>query len=568
MFGVYIMKFFYLLLTLLLFYGCSDNSTTTSTTPVFNISLSPNLAGSFPTLVPVNSQLVVYTTEPIDYTTVNTQTVYLKNLTDATLTISTVQSLSTTTGKAIVIRPVTHLTPSNDYELVVTTDVATAAGEHRSSDAVITFTTGTQLDTTPPALIATLPENITTGSLEKFGIISFQFDEPLSPLSIQNVQINVKENGPSTGPGVAGELILSGSLLSFVPDENLIEGSGYSVELNTTNIVDLAGNAYNASTIETLDFYVPSTPDAKPIVDFVGSTDYNLSAKVNVLTSNQNELFVGTDAGFDILTYENASMVHRSHLEGVKLGTVYSIALDISNQRVYLGTSTGFSAIDISDLNLPTIISHIDTLNANGYYVPVYGLSVSQGHIYLAASSLGVMDINISNIASPTLLNTQNTQAPAFDLTSMDATNLVLSSYGNTLSTINKNTLVETDLAPRSIYSHNIYTQLNANSYTDVLYSAGVRGIGIASDTGTSLNNYFLSSEAYVTRITKHGDNSVAIMKNIGLGYFMASGGIYKYQYLPFNPTAVTYLGNKTALGNDLLILADKTGQIYIQVIN
>ena len=566
------MKSFYLLLTLLLISGCSDHNTAKSTSPTFNISLSPSLSGSFPTLVPVNSQLVVYTTEPIDYTTVTEQTVYLKNLTNATLTVSTVKSLSTTAGKAILIRPVTHLSASNDYELVVTTNVATATGQHRSDDAIITFTTGTQLDTTVPTLISTFPEYTTTGDLEKFGIISFQFSEALSPLAIENVQISVQENGPTTSPDVEGTLLLSGSLLSFVPNNYLVPGSSYRVELNTTHITDLAANPYSASTLETLDFYVASAQYEKPINNFNGVLDYNLSVKINTLASHQNELYVGSNNGFDIFTYNDTAtptkLVHRSHLEDAQLGIVYSIELDIPNQRVYLGTSTGFTTVNISDLNTPSIISHIDALNANGYYVPVYGLTFSQNHLYLAASSLGIMDIDISNISAPLLLQTKSTQAPAFDLVLMNATHLAFSSYGNALSTINKSTLIETDIFPQAIYSHNLFMRPNANNYNDFYYASGIKGIGIFSDNDPSYDNRFLQSEAYVTRIIDHNDTSIAIMKDIGLGFFSSTGGIYQYQSLAFDPTAITYLDNQTSTGKDLLILSDKTGQLYLEVMN
>ena len=566
------MKTFYLLLTLFLFYGCSDNSTEKSAVPSFNISLSPALSGNFPTLIPVNSQLIVYTTEPLDYTTVNTQSVYLKNTTDNRRVVSKVESLLTTTGHAIAIKPLVYLDPGSDYEIVVTTDVATDAGEHRSSNAVITFTTGIQIDTTSPVLIGSLPDTGSTASIEEYGVISFQFDEDLSPLRIQDVQINVKEDGALTGPGIAGAFVLSGSLLSFIPDQHLTPGSDYRVELNTSNIVDLSGNHYNGPTIEYLYFSVIPAQDATPINDFIGVEDYNLSSRVHTLTSSQNELFVGTDSGFDIFTYDNAAtqtkLVHRSHLEDAQLGAVYSIALDTLNQRVYLGTSTGLSAVDISDLNLTTIISHIDTLNENGYFVPVYGVDFDQDHLYLAASSLGVMDINISNISSPTVLQTHTTKAPAFDIRVMDNLNLALSSYGNGISTLSKSTLTETDILQESVYSHNLFDRYNPNDSSDYFYSAGVKGIGILQNTGTSLNNSFRQTNAYVTRVLDRTDKSVAMMKDLGLAFFSGTGDIYQYQHLPFAPTAMTYIENQTALGNDTLVLGDRTGQLYLQVMN
>ncbi len=566
------MKTFYLLLTLLLFYGCSDQNSEKDSTPEFSISLSPKLAGNFPTLIPVNSQLIVHATEPLDYSTVNEQTVYVRDLTDGARPISIVESLSTTTGQAISIRPVAYLVPEHDYELVVTTDVATQTGEHRSTNAVINFTTGPSIDTTAPTLIGSLPEDGTTVLLEKFAVISFQFDEPLLPFAIENVQINVKEDGPTTSPGIEGELLLSGSLLSFIPTTHLTPGSNYRVELNTTHIIDLSGNAYNAAAIETRLFTVAAIQNETPLIDFNGVADYNLSVQVNTMISSQNDLFVGSEDGLDIFTYDNTAtptkLVHRSHLEDEQMGAVYSLSLDTINQRLYLGTAKGFSAVDISDINHTTLVSHIDTLNENGYFTPVYGVDFFQTHLYLAASSLGIMDINISNILSPTILQSRTTKSPTFDLKVMDIYNIAVSSYGNGISRVSRSSLTETDLLQEPVYSHNLFDRYNANDSTDYFYSAGVKGIGILENTGTALNNNFLQAQSYVTRIVDRADKSVAIVKNLGLGFFSTTDGFYEYNYLPFEPTAITYIENQTGLGNDMLVLADRTGQFYLQVID
>jgi len=566
------MKTFYLLLALLLFYGCSDNNIEERSAPVFSISLSPKLAGNFPTLIPVNSQLIVHATEPLDFSTVNTQTVYIRDLSDGARPESIVQTLATTTGQAISIRPVAYLIPDNDYELVVTTDVTTETGEQRSSNAVINFTTGPSIDTTAPTLVGSLPEDGTTVTLEKFAIISFQFDEPLLPFSIQNVQINVKEDGPTTGPGVEGELVLSGSVLSFIPKVHFTAGSDYRIELNTTHIMDLSGNPYNAATVVTRLFSVIPTQDSTPLIDFNGVADYNLSTQVNSMASSGDDLYVGTAKGLDIFTYDNTAtptkLVHRSHLEDELIGTVYSLALDMVNQRAYLGTSRGFSTVDISDINHTTLISHVDTLNGNGYFTPVYGLDYAQTHLYLAASSLGVLDINITDVSAPAILQTRATKSPTFDLRVMDNFNIALSSYGNGISSVSRSSLTETDILQETVYSHNLFARANPNDGNDYFYSAGIKGLGILETTGTAQNNNFTQTEAYVTRVLDRDDKSIAILKNLGLGFFSATGGFYEYHYLTFEPTAITYIENLTGLGNDMLILADRTGQLYLQVID
>ena len=111
-----------------------------------------------------------------------------------------------------------------------------------------------------------------------------------------------------------------------------------------------------------------------------------------------------------------------------------------------------------------------------------------------------------------------------------------------------------------------MFKRLSVSLNDNFFYSAGTEGVGNAEDTGTSFIFNFIQTEAYVTRIADRSGSAVAIMKDLGLGFFSDTGTISRYESLPFTPTAMTFLENTTPLGN-LLILSDRSGQIYLEVV-
>ena len=564
------MKSIYILVAMLFFYGCSSD--TESTTPnveatvAFEVSQAPSLAGGYLVPVPVNARIVVYATEELDLSTVDNTTVFIRKVTGTDPDVE-VNAFHTPQGDALIITPALYLTPNSEYEIVVTTAVATVGGEHRSTDAVISFTTNAQIDTTAPTMESISPEE-GTDTAEAFTTISFQFSESLSPEGIANVGISLEEQGPTTAPAIGGELVLSGSLLTFIPDQNLTAGALYKVTLDTTHFVDYAGNAYAGTATEVVNFTVHAT--GTRVTDFFPSADLDLNTKVNAIKSVGSQLFVATQNGVRILDYDNtvtpgAQLSLTGSLESPDLGAVYALVVEPASSTLYVASSTGMSIIDFTNPASMQIVGHVDVLNGYGHFTPVYGIAVDGTHAYLAATSLGVIDVDITNPTAPSIIATQSTQALAFDLFVIDTTNLALSSFGNGISKVDRTTLAETDLiTDKMVFTHNAYD--DSGAYNNFYFAAGNLGLGrYDEDTSAPVTLSYADLASYLTRIVSRGYWSAGIVKDIGLVFYSNSNSIHDYQLLSFKVSMIGYVED-TFSSDDILIISDPQGQLYVQV--
>ena len=559
------MKLFSLLLIGLLFLGCQSKESTQDmkSTPkeLFNITLSPQLAaGHIKTAVPITADLIVLPTVFLDPATITPGTpeapgsLYIveegtEEHPSITLSIKEIGD-----KQYITIRPDASLKLQTDYTIVMTPAVMTQTGEHRETNAVITFTTD-EGDTTPPRLVDTLPQAGRT-HVQPYTTIYFQFNEPLSPESLTGLELNVTD-GESTH--FTGTLSLSGALLSFVPDTNFTGGAHYDAELNTSTLRDLSGNFYREDDGEAMlstDFTITSyETDLDP---FSGTADYNLSAQANCIEDNNLTLFVGTDDGLDVLYYDpyttTTYIKPLLHING--LGSVYSIDLNMTEQRAYIGSSTGFSIVDISDLNDPNktrILSNWDNFGA-----PVYNVFMQSEHVYLAGTTEGVTDLNISDETNPTVLIYSDTDEKILPvdlfLDQEDTTHLVISDYTKGIYTLDTETLSVMDYL-----SYQFKGEIH-NIFTNYLFSAGIAGIG---SNGEGI--LYSPAASYVTRIYRFGQYSTAIIRDIGIGFFNAdnSSRIGSYERTSFDISAIGYLVDNTD-GAIVIIISDTAGHLYI----
>ena len=555
----------YILLILLLLTGCSDNNNS-STSPnevssSFSIQLAPALSGVLSQGVATNSQLIIQATEPLDVNTITESSVYIQTTAgvqpDFDLEI---------VGSDIIIIPTVYLQESTSYEIVMTTAVATATGEHRSEDAVVAFTTLASNDTSVPTLLLTLPGangdgySTTFPDVEPYTTIYFQFSEAISPLSFEDIKITLQEDGSTRE--ISGKLNLADDLISFIPDENLSNYRDYRVELNTSTLIDYAGNPYLGNSIEVIDFTIKGD-NITPTSQFNAPPKLSLNAQANCLDSMTNYIFIGTNSGLDILEYNpvDSNLTLLSHTSD--LGKVYSVKYALNaneDPRLYVGSSTGFTILD-ANLNGPNLLGHYDTKNEVGEEVPVYGISVDDlaDHAYLAATTLGVLEINTTNELVPSFTQEIGMFTTAFNV-SYDDGLLIVSNFNNDLIDIEISTQEED---PYGFIGH-VRNEADYGNFS----SLGVQGIGF---------DYYgnVITASYVTRISERGKNSCAIIRDIGVGFFNStdySPQIDNYLFTPFDVTMAGFVASQKIVGGgdaryDILLLSDPEGNIYLEEI-
>ncbi len=552
------MKYLYILFVLSLFYGCSDDVITDNgVVHEFEVSFTPSFGSSYLPPVAVDAQIVIYTTTEINMSTVSTNSVFIREIGSGNKPIQEVKAFHTPTAEALLITPMLHLLELTDYEMVVTTDVATLAGAHRSEDAIISFKTSAEEDNEAPYLESTLPENGALSESEPYTSISFQFSEPISPLNISSLDMNVTPQA-GTEPPIGGEIVVSGSLLTFIPDRNLTNVNSYIARLDTSHILDLAGNPYEDGPFIDIVFNVKSA--ATNVFPFFGGADLNIGVQANVMKSIGSGIFMGTQNGIEILRYDNNATGNKlsriASFSSSQLGAVYSLKIDMALNVLYVGSATGFSVIDISSPTM-SILSHIDILNEFGHYLPVYGLDTDSGHAYLADPWIGVTDINISNTLSPTIIAQQYTNGRAFDVI-VQAGSLLISSQYVGLSVMDRATLTESGpLTSDTTFSRSLFN----DNYYGTFYAAGTRGIGRYTS-----ENYSVKTAAYITRYIERGGWSCGIAKDLGLIFMTLNDVIIAYQILPYEVKMIGYVDERTPAGDDVLIISDPQGQLYVEL--
>ncbi|HFU77308.1 MAG TPA: hypothetical protein ENK68_02245, partial [Epsilonproteobacteria bacterium] len=399
----------YLFGIILIFSGCGDEkhtNTNLKTPQAFTITRAPALANDATLPVPVNSQLILQSSTLLDETTVTSSSVFIQDTSGVPLL-----SNITLDGLNIIIQPKAYLLPFTNYEIVITTQVKSASGLTLLENIVVPFTSGDpSADISSPVLTTTLPTN-GANTVEPYSNIYFQFNESLSPIGVDNTFITVIDQ--NTGQPISGNVTVSGTTLTFTPDNNFVNTHIYVATLDDTlnsggyALTDLAGNPI-ASGSQTVSFTIRAfrtTKDAN-----LSTTTYPLNTDVYCMENNGSLLFVGSKKGLDIIDYNLNTITFTPQSQLHDIGSVFSIDINVSAEKAYLGTSNGLSIIDFSTPTAPQIIGSYTT------NFPVYGTFIKEDHAYLAASLEGLIDLNISNQTTPQVNFVVDTNGTAFDV--------------------------------------------------------------------------------------------------------------------------------------------------------
>ena len=229
----------FLLTLMLLLTSCnnSDSSKVSSerleTSKFLKVSFSAKKAHN--TVISINQYVVITFSSSINAATVDASSVYIADKNNH----SVAAELTTNSNRVSVI-PNEYFLPNEQYTIVVTTTVEDINGRRLEDVFTFPFTTSSAPDTLPPSLISLTPADGT--SADKSTYISMEFNETIANngamLEVRDSINNTIVNGAST---------ISENTLRFVPDSDLIPGTGYTVTLQGT-VEDLAGNAYTGQT--------------------------------------------------------------------------------------------------------------------------------------------------------------------------------------------------------------------------------------------------------------------------------------------------------------------------------
>ena len=552
------------LVPLLIFIGCYDNTTTPNEIP-FTISRAPSFAPSTATTtIPVTAQILLYSSAPLNPSTVTTQNIYIQNDTGIRLTASV--SLN---AQTIIIKPTVYLTPNSNFEIIITTGLQNRLGAHLSQPVSLAFISGDTIgDTTPPILLGNSFHN-NGDQIHPNTTLYFQFDEDISPLSVTDDTIRVYIPDPlERVPGTIGVM---GSLLYFKPSVAFSEltspntDAGYGIYLDTNGtITDLSGNVNTDA-----EQYFEDYPDllAAPLrqVPFVSTNSYNYAGNVYAIESMGSTLIIGGDHGLQLCTYDTelGLFTPLSTLTTTAMGTIYSISIDASSKQLYLATSKGAVIIDITNLTVPIQLGFYTTT------APIYGIDHFNDHLYLAATLDGMIDLNISNPTSPQVINTYPTQGTAFSVLSTPS-----SGYGDyvSLSNYDKGMVLIDPLynSAMDAYFGEFFGQIrsivqdknNTSNYLALSSVGGVYSYNLQTTPPPSLS-LMMRLPSYAYKIISRSDKKFYVsLKGMGIALisYQVEPKITKFFNLPFEITTFEYVNNGVI---EHLIVTDEQGVLH-----
>ena len=568
-------------LLLLFMIGCDSDKTENSQDvrvqrPLI-FQLSPALSSYG--YIPVNSRLVVTSSEALDPLTVNPNTVLLfKDKEPVKINVTLV-------GKEIVITPLVYLEERSDYNLQITTDVATSTGKSLSRSKYLYFTSGDQFDFDAPTLIKTLPVDDIYNQIDSYTHIYFKFNEPISPfLSPESYKIMVSCSHDINYTN--SQFKISGDTLSIIPDEVFPYESSITIELNTSTLTDLAGNHFNGPSLITVNSStVPignDTPKtlfeerdepANPNEAFLSTLTFNTQRHINNLIVHENTIYIAAQEGLLLLDL-NAStgeFTPQGSLDYDKVGYVYDVAF-YPGDILFLASSKGVITLNISNKKSPKVLSFYESTS------PVYALtmselifptqllpapkrvgnSLSDNVLYAAGTLNGLLIFDIDTEGIPHFRNAIDLNSSLMDVARNKDKNIILTLYdigAKLYDTNNADVIPMFGIQADDIFRQVTDTPIQSRNY----FAAGVGGVVTIDPTSV----YFpprtdLPAASCVTKIEDYHAN----VKDIGLAkvYYNALG-----PYFTFNFNVKTFtIGHDFSLNYDFTFLADDEGIIHL----
>ena len=178
--------------------------------------------------VPVNKVVSATFSVPMDPSTLNSSTFYVKH---GTYVVPGVISYS---GSTVYFTPAL-LVADTDYTVTITTGAKSALGIALASNYVWNFRTGATA--AAPTVISTDPTNNATG-VDVNKTVTANFNMPMDPTTINGTTFTLKQGAIA----ITGTVSYSGTTASFNPSTALVAGTTYTATI-TTGAKNLAGVA-------------------------------------------------------------------------------------------------------------------------------------------------------------------------------------------------------------------------------------------------------------------------------------------------------------------------------------
>jgi large repetitive protein len=377
--------------------------------------------------VPVNADIHVRFSEPIDLLTVNVANIQVTGGGQTAIA----GSINFTSNQEAVLTPQEPF-PDNTPMTVTITGVQDLAGNPVVAKTTH-FTTAAGPATTNPVIVATSPAN-DSSDVPLNSLITLQANVPVDPASVNSTTFAVFDE---FGFAVSGAYSISadGKTIMLVPSGPLAAGRRYEVIFvigdGVIGITDLAGNPLTCFNLCNFEFFTAFSADATPpTVVGVSPSDQMTGVPINtqilVQFNSPIDQQTGTvtlsGAGGPVSTVpvlaNGASAIILAPLVPLTESTLYTVNVsgvqDLSGNTQPAPVTTSFTTGTSADLLQPFVISMSPQFGANG--IPLNAVVQLQFNkrmdpLTITASTFQVMPLNGNPIAGTVTVAPDGTSA-------------------------------------------------------------------------------------------------------------------------------------------------------------
>lgn len=389
-----------LILPMFLMLGCGGSGSSSESANSEYLQVSESTKAGHPSLVPVESYIVLTFTTQINEETVNSSTVYL--LDENNTHVPTEVNAS---GNSISIVPNEYLFEDCQYTIVVTTELQDVQGRSLEENFTYTFKTVNSADTTAPTIDAqthSYEENqvadavvATVIASDNVGVVAYKFDATDTQISADDY---FKINN-------TGEITITD--IGIITEMNDFETTPNSGDYDVT-VTDAAGNSNTATvTLNVTDvdegvvatYTVSGTASGHRTVELTDGTE-----TISILEADTNFSFATTYT--DAESY-NITIVSQPTDQDCSLGNGTGIIDGANITDVNLTCTTDPLRIDASSVvhsgssKITTVPFHLPLIEST---VTIDKFNIQQGGI-----DLDITKISVSADKKKVTITTQDT---------------------------------------------------------------------------------------------------------------------------------------------------------------
>jgi hypothetical protein len=280
-------------------------------------------------------------------------------------------------GRVSTFMPAGPLEFSTSYEATITTGVKDLSGNPMAMNYVWSFTTGPELDTTPPSIVSTDPMDGAT-QVPVGASVSVTFSEPMQPLSLNATTFTLVADGRA----IAGTVTYSGMKATFAPARPLAAGTAHAANV-TTGAKDLAGNPLSASfgwtftTGAAPDILPPTVSSTVPARDATGvapqsaiAITFSEAMEPSTITSSTILVAAGSSPVSGSVAYAGTTAVFRP-ANALASSTAHTVTVttgvrDLSGNALATQYRFNFTTGTAPDVTPPNVVSTDPEPNRTG----------------------------------------------------------------------------------------------------------------------------------------------------------------------------------------------------------